>query len=214
MKKYIFLAAFALLTCGSASSQWVPVQGKIRETREVFLNGQKVETHVREGLFYRSSNGSTLTHWTQTDGDTQRSTGTLADNSTMVNYQLDFTNRIAIERRSVLPPGVNGPLLPTAAPASEKAPEIFLGGVRCRTMPANFRTKADADAGKPFVRAGEVCWSNEYSLLVREDLRLRRSGEREERFVFEVFDIEPNVEPDPKLFDLRARGFTVYGAKP
>jgi hypothetical protein len=71
------LVAFASI---SAYAQCVPVNANIRFTNEVIKDGQSAQLVAREGVFYRTENGSTLNHRTRGDLDNARGTGELFDN--------------------------------------------------------------------------------------------------------------------------------------
>jgi hypothetical protein len=207
MKTVALLCAMLFLAATPAAGQWVPIVAKLKQTQEVYANGARIETRVREGNYYRTSDGSVLEEWTKIDGDTSRAVGYLVDNRRDLSYDVNFVTRTAIEKRIVLPPGVSGrPRTPVRPPAGR---EIIVGGLRCIALPA----VVQKPTGPP-LSAGETCVSSELSLLVRNDLTMPRPDGKSVRTLYELTDVQVHKEPDPKLFDLRARNFTVYSTQP
>jgi hypothetical protein len=208
MRVFRLLVVCQLLSSAAVHAQWIPITAKIKQTREVFMNGQKTETHVREGLYYRSSHGATLEEWTRVDGSESKAVGYMTMQADGVTYELHLLTRRAIERRFSVPSGADlrKPPTPPARPAHLR--QVTVGGVRCTVIPARMQP----GFGQPSVPAGEICISDELNLMVRNEQTHSLSGTKTVRVLYEMDDIQSHKEPDPKLFDLRGRGFTIYTA--
>ncbi len=184
-------AVVVVLGSIAAHAQWVPLVGKIRQTREVTANGQVTEKATKAGSYYRSSNGSTLRQWTEVNGvPTQNVVGELLDNKSGTTYRVDYLEKRALVRFH------GEPRAPDMYSSQQLKPagQDVVAGVTCNIFPAT-----NADTGH---EAGRLCISPEYGLL----LRLESSGTRRDgstvRIVTELYDLALNKEPEPKLFDL------------
>jgi hypothetical protein len=208
MMRWLALFFFLSLTpAAPVYAQWVPVTAKIRQTRELLQDGKSVERHIKEGNYYRTADGSTLEEWTRVDGSESKAVGHLTKQAQGVAYDLNMITRSAIERRFSLPSGANMKSPPRAS-ISSKLPQITVGGVQCTVLPA----RVQVGIGQPSAPAGETCFSAELNLVVRNQLTHTLTTGKVMRTLYEMFEIETHKEPDPKLFDLRGRGFTVYSA--
>jgi len=87
MKK-VRLPAILLLGVSGAVAQRMPVMARIRETTESLGSGTRVQKEIREGIYLRMRDGSTLTHWTRFNGVEKPGTGNLLNNSTLHSYLL------------------------------------------------------------------------------------------------------------------------------
>jgi len=93
MFQKLSVSASVLLSVGVATRpapQWVPVTARIRQTTEDIKDGKVVERDVKEGFYYRSQDGSTLTKWVSLNGEEQ-SVGDLFDNTTARSYKLYYS---------------------------------------------------------------------------------------------------------------------------
>lgn len=201
-----FLLAVFVLAGSSVQAQWVPVTAKIRETKQILREGRVIQTHSREGAYYRRSDGAELREWARVDGDESKAVGYLTLHAEGITYDLTMINRRAMERRFAVPVGVDmrTPPKPPARPANLQ--RITIGGVDCTVVPS--RTRAAADA--PAVPDGDVCMADALNLMLRRQHSYRLPDGREVRTVFEMVEIQANVDPHPGLFDLKGRGFTIF----
>jgi len=206
-RTYILL--FAFLFGGHAWGQWVPLTAKVRERTTIVEAGKAVPFVQKEGSFYRRSDGSTLIEWTYVDGDERKAVGHLSMGNSSLGYQLHLGNRTAIEQHRAPSRAVSGLGDSSRLHRDPKAAlrQDFIGAVACAVYPLFFQ----GGKGQPLVRTGEACWSHELGLMLKQDKTYVGSEDgRTYHTVYETFDIQPNTEPDPKLFDLQARGFTIY----
>jgi hypothetical protein len=208
MRVFRLLVVCPLLSGAAVHAQWIPITAKIKQTREVFVNGQKTETHVREGTYYRSSNGATLEEWTKIDGSESKAAGYMTMQADGITYELNMLTRRAIERRFSVPNGVDLRKPPTPPARPSQLRQVTVGGVRCTVIPARMQP----GFGQPSGPAGEICISDELSLMVRSLQTHDHSSTRTIRVLYEMDEIQSHKEPDPRLFDLRGRGFTIYTA--
>jgi hypothetical protein len=202
------VAVFVLCGSGTIHAQYVPVVAKIKQVREITRPGQPSETHTREGNFYRRSDGSTLEEWTVVDGDTSRGVGELTDNQANITYQLNLVGRTAIQRRETLPSGVTSLAGPPQLPEKQGlSSPIIVGGIACVVLPVKSSPSLALNV------TGQVCVSRQHNLTVRRDITSTAQGGRTDHTTYEMSDVRLYMEPDSKLFDLRARGFTVLTAQ-
>jgi hypothetical protein len=196
-----------LLFTSTVRAQWTPVVSKVKETTKVSGNGQPIKAVQKEGSFYRRSDGSILVEWTSVDGDPGRAVGSLSFGQTNLRYQLNIASRTAIEREVVSPPGVDSALDPARMPKTPMKPlrEEFVGTVACAVFPLYRRQRPEA----PPVPSGEACWSHELGLMLKRESTYVGSDGRTYHTTYESYDIDIR-EPDPALFDLQGRGFTVF----
>ena len=59
------LSLFVLAAADCVHAQLVPVTAKTRETNESWQEGKLIKVDHKEGVFYRTSDGSTLKYWTK-----------------------------------------------------------------------------------------------------------------------------------------------------
>lgn len=205
VRSIIFLIGMALLGVGSAHAQFVPVVAKVRQTTAITRSG-KLETTLKEGIYYRTSDGSVLQRWTTINGKATEEAGSLWNNVTGISYNLDFANRRAIFRAKGAPRSPE--LSPKNLVATQARPEISVSGVTCRLEPAKF-----AEAGK-VVGGGQGCFSPENDLLVKNDITYRTlNGAMLVHIVNQLYDIQLGQEPDPNLFDIK-KNFQVLMPEP
>lgn len=198
MKAYQKLAVLGLLTVAPyVSAQEVPVTAKIRQTVTVSVPGKPPVTTVAEGEFYRASDGSQLTVW-KTDPGAHLGPavpfGRLISNRYSGVYVLNYRQGNAIQQAKLSNP-FHGPhqMNPSAPTLGEDSVE----GVKC--------TRLRAKLGSTGQQIGESCFSFDYGLELRSDVSPPHAS-NPTRIVEELYGIQLNVEPDPKLFDLT--GFT------
>ncbi len=198
------LAGALTMVALSTSAQFMPVIAKMRQTAETTRQGQVVKTEIKEGEFYRSSDGSVVRRWSKitvngTEKDAGLSQGDFWDNRTATSYRLDYANR-----RAYFASKHDTPVSPTMSPknlkAAESQPEEDIQGIRCRVQPAKF-----LPAGKPLaeaVIAGCSWMSVENVLLVKDDLTYPSTNGDTIHMTFELYDIHLGSEPDRNLFDV------------
>jgi hypothetical protein len=179
---------------------------KVRETTTVSESGQPVKTVQKEGSFYRRSDGSILIEWTSVDGDSSRAVGHVSFSQSNLRYQLNIAGRIAIEREAGSA-AVNSALDPARMPKTPLKPirEDLIGSVPCAVYPLFRKPTPEA----PPIPAGEACWSHELGLILKRASTYVGSDGRTYHTIYETYEIEMR-EPDPKVFDLEGRGFTVF----
>lgn len=208
MRRGLLLVIFVGLSSASAFAQWVPVTAKIKEMRETVVNGKTVEIQTLEGSYYRKSDGSVLKELRPAAGSSGTQRGSLVDHKSMTTYQLDLVSRTAIARPLVIPGGAD-PTIPPRAPARPASVRhAVVGGVSCAVLPARVRS---GPGGTPRP-AGEVCISDEFSLLLKNESVQSLPDGRTIRAVFELSDVRTYVEPEESLFNVAGRGFTIYRA--
>lgn len=201
-----FVSLLILLGATNLHAQFAPVTAKMRQTKEVIVDGKVVETETREGNFYRSSDGSTLRQWMKVDGNLDW--GDLYDNKNLMSYKLEYISRQA---QGDPPPQGAQPDRPDALLylASKGLPEDSVEGIRCAVSPIKLHIPGNAP-----VPIGRTYRSIEYNLELKEDVTTRPVGTNKTiHTVFELHHIQLGLEPDPKLFDVHAN-FTVYLPEP
>jgi hypothetical protein len=185
------LSVSVILGSIGAQAQWVPLVGKIRQTREVTAGGQVLEKNMKAGVHYRSSNGSTLRMWTEVNGAaTQNVVGELMDNISGTTYRVEYLNKRALTLHQ------SGPLEPDtySSPNVKPAGQDIVAGVTCNLFPVTNMATGHADA--------RMCISSEYGLVLRLESWFTRKDGATVRAVTEFYELTLNKEPDPKLFDL------------
>jgi hypothetical protein len=185
-------------------AQSVPVTAKVRNTGEVVLNGKSIETHVEEGVFYRSFTGVELRQWLTTDGNPVHGKMAMAaiyDAPNDVNYWLD-----SVAHNAYVQPAstVN---LPDGSSSGQPQPalgESSVEGIPCSIFPVYTLQSGQR------ILIGRTCKSKQYNLVLRMEYTkpTKDPTEKQYRTTTEYFDVQIGVEPDPKLFDLTA--FTIY----
>ncbi len=193
--------ALTLLAGNDVYAQFVPLEAKIRETHETLSSGKVVKSEVKEGSFYRASDGSTLTQWQTVNGE-KSSAANLFDNKGQATYQIDYQQRRALK----LGNGADGPMKPGGYQTITKdIGTSSVEGVACRLLPVkmtNPATHALADIGKS-------CVSPEYDLLLWWDVTTGSGGNGTFHSKWEIYDLKLGAEPDPKLFS--TTGMTIIG---
>ena len=198
MRVHVMCAvAGSLLFGASCYAQFMPLVAKTKEVEQISKDGKIVETHVREGVYYRSSDGSVLEHWTTIDGSTDkaklsRGGNTFFDNTNGSVYSLDLANHKAALESTGKRTRPDNMQAGNAKPLSEE----WIGGIRCQVFPLQMRVMG----GKLF-QAGQVCTAPDYGLLVKRDMTYPSDDGRTEHVVWTMQDIEIGKEPDRKLFD-------------
>jgi hypothetical protein len=192
------VACMGLLLLGGAGyvqGQWIPVTAKIREIHETWQAGKLVKVDHKEGVFYRTSDGSTLNYWTSVNGDEALGgQGETTDNRSLTHYSVNMKKKYAFEL-SKLPERVTPDSYQNAAASTLGDQEIE--GVRCRRSPVFFLWPDGR-----LEKMGETCVSIEYGLELRKDHQLTQDGVTRHS-VTEMYDIKLGIEPDAKLFDLQ-----------
>lgn len=194
MTQLIFRAiGLAVLLSGTVYAQWMPITGKIRQTREITgAKGELLEKKItRAGSYYRSSNGSTLRQWTEIGGTpTKNVTAELVDNRSGATYLLQY-----LEKRATVK--FQGEPLSPDMYSSQQLKSIgqdVVAGVNCSIVPAK-----EANSGRD---VGRFCIAPEYGLALRVESFGKRADGSTVRVITELYDLQLGSEPDPKLFDL------------
>jgi hypothetical protein len=204
-----------LVWCGPAVGQTIPVTAKVRETRQVSMQGMNIETRVQEGHYYRSSSGVTLEEWTSVtiNGRVAKGTGFLTDPNSKKNFHLDFGSSIA--REEPLNPGSppdSDPEVATKIAAARPASVVqrTIEGIPCTVNPMYILDPPS----KELTLVGEACHSESYKLTLSYSTKRTSQDGKTTVIQYELFAIQLNREPDPAVFNLRERGFTIYGPLP
>lgn len=198
------VALVLLVISGIAHAQWVPVTAKMRQKKEITANGKVSRVETKEGVFYRSSDGSTLREWTIVNGSpTNNAVGFYTDNQKALSYRLEYINHQAIE---AVPPS-RTPVKPGAMKAEslKKIRDDQVSGFPCVVVPLSVSWQ-----GGPAQSAGEACLAPDYDLIVRMESNGTSKDGTSFKEITELYDIRLNAEPDPKNFDLT--GFKILRA--
>jgi len=195
-------AGAVILTALSPNGQFTPVVAKMRQTTQVTHSDKSVKTQVKEGYYYRSSDGSVLEHWVSLNGvkNDLLQGSSLLDNRNGTSYVLDYRNRRAIFDAKLSP--ISPELDPQNLKAVESQPEEVIQGVRCRVTPAQYQAEGKVIGG------GKSWYSVENVLLVKSDVSYPLGNDDTVHATFELYDIDLGQEPDPDLFDI-AKNFQV-----
>lgn len=171
-------------------AQWTPVISNIRLTTETTKDG-KLTKQVKEGVFYRSENGSTLTHWTRGDSDTRHGSGELFDNQTLATYEIFYEAKKMIEK----PNKLSAPRKPNFYMDLKPVGADSVGGVECDLITVEMM---GPDRIKQ--RAGYACVARELGLLLRQDLTNTMPNGGVHHSLLELYDIRLNAPPDSNEF--------------
>jgi hypothetical protein len=194
------VAIFCSFAVGAIHAQSMPLVAKFRSTGQIIVDGKVVETHVREGFFYRSSNGSEVRRPMTFDGKPLKggmARASLFDAAHGVNYRVDYDAKEAF--RDSTPP-LLGLIPPTPPHSATKPPsgESSVDGYPCSIRPVY----AVKPSGTSLI--GSNCVSEEYGVILKTDVTrpsdLVKGKAAHE--ITELYDIQIGVDPDPKLFDL------------
>jgi hypothetical protein len=182
-----------LLLCGNASGQWTAVSAKVKETTVTSKAGAVVETKVRSGHFYRSSDGSRLYLWLDSEGLPR--SGDLLQNQEPAMYTVNYVAKQAVRNRKL-----ERPLKAENVPVVKDfgLGEDMVSGVPCRYAPV-FEHPGPKQIGK-------VCTDTTGLNLRREITRVL--GEFTVRILMEKSDVQLGAEPPAALFSVA--GLTVY----
>lgn len=178
----------------------MPLVARFRSTGEIMVNGKVVETHVKEGFFYRASNGSELRQSMTLDGKPLKGAmarAHLFDKAHGTNYLVDYDGKEAFQESvpsfSALIPATP-PRSATKVPSGESSVE----GYTCTLHPIY----AVKPAGTSLI--GTNCVSEQYDVILKTDVTRPSAlvkGKAAHQ-ITELYNIQMGVEPDPKLFDL------------
>jgi hypothetical protein len=183
-----------LIALGSvnAHAQFVPVTANIRFTYEASKDG-KLKRLVKEGVFYRTENGSTLKHWTSGDVDDMGvSSGELFDNQTLHTYEILYKDKKMIEH--------------SRQPAPRK-PDDFKdmesrGKDTVEGLPCDLIVMEVAGPGIKPHRVGNSCISRNYALWLRQETRDTTPDGKAVHTLFEMYDVKLNLPPDNNEFEI------------
>jgi hypothetical protein len=200
------IVIFSVFGIGSAQAQFLPVQAKIRQTHEVIAAGKVIKTEVKEGKYFRSSDGSVLKQWLSLDGQ-QIWDGSLDDNKEFAYYHLDYKQHAAFRNAS--------------RPAVAVAPGDFASitkdigtdsveNITCRIIPVDM---GNAKSGGIQTNIGKSCASVQYDLILWTDVTTPGKNGRAHRLKTELYNITIGAEPDPALFSVKTN-FKVYAEQP
>lgn len=198
LRAVVLVAVFWFIPNSSAAQQhWVPVVSRIRATYDVLESGDKKTVEVKEGFFYRNSNGSTLIQWTSVNGDASRGGKMeLFDNTTGADYMANSNARTLQQLQSPKKPQTLSPDFLSRASENNLGQEI-IEGLTCFKVSTTYISPDGT-----MVPAGGGCQSAEYGLTLKlEILATEPGGNKTHRTLTEMYSIEVGKEPDPKLFD-------------
>lgn len=181
------------IACGQAITARIRITGDF-----IGSNGRVTASHIQDGVYYRTSTGETLTHYTTFDGAPtagEMAWAVLIDHNLI--YQLDY----AMHRAYVVSPTRFTPPRP---PKVQAAPEqSSVEGISCRLLPIYSVTAGTV------TRVGSSCYSGTYKLTLKTDVSNAGPDGRSVHNVMEMYAIQIGLEPDPNLFDL-GHNFTIY----
>lgn len=202
--KYAWFAVAALFAAGSMRAQFMPLEARIRETNHTLQGGKIVKSEIREGVYYRSSDGSTLTKWLTVNGE-KTSAAELFDNSDQASYQIDYSQGRAFKLES--PSATHVPVRPGGwRSISKDVGSDSVEGLRCRILPVK------VSSGGTISDAGKSCVSQEYGLILWSELTTHGQGNNVLQSRTEMYGFKLGTEPDRKLFDIS--GFTIFKGQP
>lgn len=189
----VLLCSFPLVLSPALQAQWVPLTANVRETTTITREGVVTESRLREGVYFRTANGSTLTHWTKIAGAPTPGTGSLLDNQELVSYQLDYEHKKARQGQFAIPQ----PLTPDLYAHIVSLGKDLVAGIPCDLVPVK-----EQMMDSPPERVGEACVSAKYGLQLKQDISTRQADGTVAHIVTEMFDVKLNVEPNPSEFNL------------
>ena len=201
------LSVLILSSAYAVRAQWVPVTAKTRETLETWKDGKLEKVDHKEGVFFRTSDGSTLRYWTSVNGDDKLGgDGEMTDNRTLMQYSVNMRHKYFYEMGKL--PEPLAPLVRTASSVTNPASrDKVIEGLNCHCSPAFIQWQ---DGRKEQI--GENCRATDYDLEVRTDHKVTQNGITR-HVVIELYDMSLQAEPDANLFDLQKNGATVLKQK-
>jgi len=198
------LGLLMLLLSSVASGQAVTAQERITE-EIIEPNGKVIESHIREGVYYRTSAGSTLEQLTTIDGNAtvgQMAWAQLYDKQQDVHYSLDYTVHHAYVDSM---PNVTIPRNLTSRTRAQNAlGQDSVQGIACTWFPTYL---LGSDGAASLI--GRHCISEKYNLILKKDVTIPLSAGQSAHKVTEMYSIQIGQEPDPTLFDVQ-HNFTIY----
>jgi hypothetical protein len=201
-RKHICLSVLILSSAYTVQGQWVPVTAKARETVETSKDGKLEKVDRKEGVFFRTSEGSTLRYWTSVNADEKLGgRGEMTDNRGLIQYSVNMKHKYFYELGKLPKPLT--PVVRITSPTTNSADKV-IEGLRCHCSPA-FVQWPDGRRD----RIGENCAAIDYDLEVRTDHTSTQNG-LTRHVIAELYDISPGEEPDANLFDLQKNGATVF----
>ena len=204
------LPVFIVLFSPSAYGQWVPIVAKTTQTTEVFAGGQKVETHVRDGNYYRKSDGTVLEEWMTLEGGGSKPIAILSNVANKLTYKSSSVTRTTTgdPLTSTVGTTSSGPQSPT--PNSKNVlPQSVVAGVSCFIHPVKPKRVGQVGPGSA---TGKACISRQFSLVLSRDVTYLGSNGRTYHDVYVINQIQLNIEPNAALFDFSNRNITVQKA--
>ena len=193
------LVFLILILAAPASAQVRPVTAKVRQTEQLIVGGVVVETHVREGVIGRTSDGLLLIQrFTNLDG--KELTGPLAhgilvDRKDGFAYNLDYRTHTGVRTSG------NSKVDPEHDPDAGRVftnAQDQVEGISCRVIPESFEYKG---VETPI---GDECVSPEYGLALKRDvtMALPNAPGKSKHIVMQAYDIQLGVEPGAELTDI------------
>jgi len=176
----------------SAHAQWVPVSSNIRFTVEASKEG-KLTRHVKEGMFYRTEQGSTLKHWTGGDLAANGGKGELFDNQAHHSYEISYGSKQMLEHFLAAPPRNPDDDLKNLKPEGRDSVE----GIPCDLIPIDL-----AGAEIKQHRIGYACVARNYGLLLKRETRDTRPDGTTVHTLLEMYNVRLNLPPDKDEFDI------------
>jgi hypothetical protein len=186
----------ALLLSSVAYGQAVTAHERLTE-ETINSNGKVIASHIREGVYYRTSAGSTLRQYTTLDGNAivgQLGWAILQDGTG--TYKLDYT-----QHRAYVVSGPQATPL-SGIPTTQKA-QSSVEGMPCTLWPVYL-----VEAGTKTI-IGQGCHSDKYNLTLKLDVTVPGKNGQSAHNVTEMYDVQIGQEPDAKLFDVQ-HNFTIF----
>jgi hypothetical protein len=164
---------------------------KVRETSVVQNRNGSKETTRKEGVFYRTSDGTTLTRWTTVNGVPSAGVGEMYDSKNGITYRLSYQTHTGMQSPKA------APLQPDYYSKITPSGEDSVEGIKCNLIPIEIGSQTSAP-----VPAGQLCASAEYGLRLKENTHVTRGDGSVVDATFEMYDIKLNETPDSHLFDI------------
>jgi hypothetical protein len=193
MKRVILLLVaiiFIEISTLPAWAQWVPITARVREVDiATSSDGAVIRKESRTGLFFRASDGSTLTQWIDPSTDKPLAGDLLLDGRGY--YRINYQTCKAIQLRELTKPL---PIPDRMYGAQDNGQMV--AGIPCQTIPHLL----NHNKNRPI---GYGCWSQQYALqLMEDDTIVVPSGKATTHHVRQLSDVKIGQEPLQSLFDL------------
>lgn len=189
---YYGLCGLIVTLCSvNVQAQWVPVTSNVRLTHEVLKDGKLLTQQVKEGAFYRTEKGSTLTHWTRGDLDSNRGSGELFDNEKLLRYEIFYEAKKMVEE----PSGLSSPRRPDSDMELKPTGSDSVEGIQCDIIVVEF-------SGPKMKKqpVGSACVVRDLSIMLKQETTYTKPDGTTVHTLWEMHDVKLNVAPDKNEF--------------